>query len=564
MKKGLFASLVLLILLGFTFGTALAQNYSFNVDREVVNAYFNADGTTSLDYTIDFRNDPGASPIGYVDLGLPNGNFTLNNITADVNGSPITDISQADPSNLEGSSDGVTLALHNLAIQPGATGTVHVSIPTIEGMVHPYTQSDKQNYASINFMPNYFNSSLAHGNTDLTVSIYLPPAVTSPDAPVYYTPQGGWPGAAQPQSGFDSQGRIYYTWESPDANSYSGYTFGAAFPADAVPAAAIVKQSSITFNSSLLCCFGGGLVFVLIFGWAIYAATVGARKRKLQYLPPKISIEGHGVKRGLTAVEAAILFEEPMDKILTMILFSVVKKNAATVVTRDPLELQISAQPPQDLQGYEKDFLAAYQSKGKERADALQTTMIGLVKSVSEKMKGFSRKETVAYYQDIMQRAWQQVEAAGTPEVKSQKFDEVMDWAMLDRQYDDHTRRAFGGGPVFVPVWWPRYDPVYRGSAFGGAGAPAPSLGGSGKTTINLPNLPGGAFAASMVNSVQAFSAGVIGDLGAFTGGVTNKTNPVPKPTSSSGGWSGGGGGHSCACACACAGCACACAGGGR
>jgi hypothetical protein len=41
---------------------------------------------------------------------------------------------------------------------------------------------------------------------------------------------------------------------------------------------------------------------------------------------PKVSIEGHGIKRSLTAVEAAILLEQPMDKILTMILFGTIKK----------------------------------------------------------------------------------------------------------------------------------------------------------------------------------------------------------------------------------------------
>ena len=56
------------------------------------------------------------------------------------------------------------------------------------------------------------------------------------------------------------------------------------------------------------------------------------KKRKLQYLPPKVSIEGHGIKRGLTAVEAAMLLEQPLDKVLTMILFAVVKKGAAEVV----------------------------------------------------------------------------------------------------------------------------------------------------------------------------------------------------------------------------------------
>ena len=39
--------------------------------------------------------------------------------------------------------------------------------------------------------------------------------------------------------------------------------------------------------------------------WGVYSG----RSRKLKYFPPKISIEGHGIKRGLTAVEAGILME---------------------------------------------------------------------------------------------------------------------------------------------------------------------------------------------------------------------------------------------------------------
>jgi len=34
-------------------------------------------------------------------------------------------------------------------------------------------------------------------------------------------------------------------------------------------------------------------------------------------------------------VEAGILLEEPLDKIMTMILFGVIKKNAATVAVKD-------------------------------------------------------------------------------------------------------------------------------------------------------------------------------------------------------------------------------------
>jgi hypothetical protein len=310
----------------------------------------------------------------------------------------------------------------------------------------------------------------------------------------------------------------------------------------------------------------------------IVIAARNASRRKLKYLPPKISIEGNGIKRGLTAVEAAVLMEQPMDKILTMILFAVLKKGAAEVKTREPLDIDVPAALPADLQAYETEFLNAFRLKGAERQKALQEMMVSLIRILSEKMKGFSRKETITYYEDISKRAWAQVTAADTPEVKSQKYEEVMDWTMLDREYDNRTRDVFGSGPVFLPNWWGRYDPVYRTpttstrtatTGLPKVGSTLPSRPSVLDRPVTLPHLPGSDFAASVVKGVQGFSSNVIGSLGAFTSAITNKTNPVPKPTVSSGsGWrssgGGGGGGHSCACACACAGCACACAGGGR
>jgi hypothetical protein len=309
-------------------------------------------------------------------------------------------------------------------------------------------------------------------------------------------------------------------------------------------------------NGSTFCCFG---FFILLFVGIPILSASSSKKRKLDYLPPKIQIEGHGIKRGLTAVEAAILMEQPLDKVMTMILFGVVKKNAATVVTRDPLKIQLANPLPAGLQDYENDFLQAFVLEDlAARRKALQDMTIKLVNTVSDKMKGFSRKETIAFYQSINERAWQQIEAAGTPEVKSQMYDDALEWTMLDKNYDERTRRTFVG-PIFLPIWWGRYDPGFHPVSTGSVpSASIPTSGGS-RSPVSI---PGSAFAASVVGGVQGFSGKVLGDVKSFTSGVTNKTNPVPVVTSS--GYHGGGGGGHCACACACAGCACACAGGGR
>ena len=563
--------------------SAQNQSYKFSLDKEVVNVYWNADGTLSLDYVWTFTNQPGAHVIDFVDVGMPNGNFdtygpavpTATPVpepsvtpTSPMAGADKWSHAEVDGNHVSISSDyqgqgsfGFSVDMGAYAIQPGQTGTVHVYAGGISGVLYP---DDKDpTYASAVFSPTWFGSQYVTGTTDLTVTFHMPPGVQSTE-PRWHTAPSGFP--SEPQTGFDADGRITYTWENASASGSKQYLFGASFPQKYVPATAIVIP--LTFNlfdfinkidfgnvcgCSALLFFFVGIPALMI--WVI-------RYKKMDYLPPKVSIEGHGIKRGLTAVEAAILMEELLDKVMTMILFGAIKKGGAQVVKRDPLQLSFPKDEPADLQPYETDFVIAFLEKDvlKRRA-LLQQMTVALVKSVSEKMKGFSRKETVTYYKSIMEKAWQQVEDADTPEVKSEKLDENLEWTMLDKNYDDRTRHVFHG-PIIVPTWWDRYDPTYR---------PATTTATSGRP-VSAPissgnrSLPGADFAASVVGGVQNFSTKIIGNVGTFTDRISNITNPPPPVShSSSSGHSSGGGGHSsCACACACAGCACACAGGGR
>lgn len=563
------AIILLLFLLGLFAGAAgvKAQTYLFQVPREVVSVIVNEDGTLSLDYAITFTNE-SPDPLDIVDIGMPNNDYDLGSITAEVDGNKLSKIRHS-----QMISTGIEVHLEKYSIPSGQTATLHVNVGRVANALGKSELSEAEEYASLVFTPNYFGGENVNGTTNLTFNIILPAGMDSQE-PRYHTPSDNWPGEDAPIAGFDEQGRVVYTWEATEARVDTIYTFGASFPMRLVPAEVVVAteappQRSFDFENVLPClCFSGilsGIVGIGIIG------AVSANKRKLQYMPPKISIEGHGIKRGLTAVEAAILMEQPLDKVMTMVLFSALKKGAATVITRDPLKLEVTKPQPEGLQPYEVTFLQAFEKENaRERRIELQNMTVGLVKSISEKMKGFSRKETIVYYESIMNQAWQQVSAAGTPEVKSETYEQVMDWTMLDKEWEGRTRETLGPQPVFVPTWWWRYDPVIRSAGYGSGGkvaAPSPVAGvPSAGPSLSMPKLPGSDFAASVVNGVQNFSAGVIGDVKSFTSSVTNRTNPVPVSTStgsrSRGGGFGGGGG--CACACACAGCACACAGGGR
>jgi hypothetical protein len=542
--------------------SAYAQTYSFSLDKMDVDVFWEDDGSMRLEYLMVFTNDANASPIDYVDIGLPTQYYNLSSAEASVDGHPIGHIAPSAYVDY-----GVELGLGENAIRPGDTGTVHFTISGIQDVLY-YDDEDSE-YVSAVFSPHYYDRDVVHGTTDLLVVFHLPPGV-QPDEPRWHKSPSGWP-YDSPYTDIDSQGRVVYAWENKDANGYTQYKFGASFPRKYVPQDAILTPS-ISYQLGIseetlyggLCCGG----FVLVFGGFIALATVFARRRKLAYLPPKIAIEGHGIKRGLTAIEAAVLLETPLDRVLTMILFATIKKNAVRVVKEDPLELERLTPKPEGLRPYEEEFLKAMiDEKPRKRKSALQKLMIDLVQAVQKKMKGFSLKETRDYYKSIMEKAWKQVEQAETPEVRSQRFDDGLEWTMLDRDFDDHTRRTFRTGPVFVPIWWGNYRPSYRP-----AGTSVPSTGrvpsaapGRGMT---LPKLPGSEFAASIVNGVQNTAKNLVSNVTSFTDGVTKTTNPPPPPSRSTRSWSSGGGGGgsscACACACACAGCACACAGGGR
>ncbi len=557
MRKRLISVLLVITVFLIITTPALAQSYSFQVPKETIDAYWNSNGTLDLTYVFDFVNSSSGHIIDYVDLGLPNSSYADSNITASVNGHTVTDISS---SGYQGQGpSGVAIGLGQYAIQPGASGTVQAQVKGIKGVLYPDSQDS--NYASAVFGTSYFGSNFVIGKTDLTVTFHLPAGVKTSE-PKYHASPAGF--SSPPAAAIDGQGRITYTWENSDANAYTQYSFGASFPKSYVPSGVVIIATPTPFTvpaSSPFAGIGsflsGAILPILCIGGFIAIVVAGLsadRNRKMAYLPPKISIEGHGIKRGLTAVEAAILLEQPLDKVLTMILFSVVKKNVAEVVTRDPLEIKVSPTLPEDLQPYETGFLTAFQKKGADRQKELRDTVVALVKSVSEKMKGFSRAETIAYYQDITKRAWEQVAAANTPEVKSQKYEEVMEWTMLDKNYEGRTQDVFRNIPVFIPIWWGHYDPSF------GRGAAAPA------TVTGAPHVGGADFTKSITTGVQTFSSKVVGNINDFTSRITSVTNPPPKveTSSSKGGFRGGGGGCVCACACACAGCACACAGGGR
>ena len=520
---------------------AQALDYNFSVTSELVDVHILKDGSIDIDYTIKFVN---YGKMDGVDIGLPNRYYDSSSATAhiEVGGarynpskihkSPYVDIGLAVEFDAQTQS----------AISgPGTEFTLyfHVNNPHMV-----YLNELKSGTVGIRFKATWFDPDYQQGNTqELRIRVYCPPGVTN-TSEVVYLKDRPWNNITTDQA----TGLIYATWQATNVNPSDQqgdtYDVGLGFPKQYVSKYYEhdfwEKLSDFYYSAQTFCCalapmacFAG--IFVLI----VVIITYSKRKRAKDYFEPKMSVAGAGPRRDLTAVEAAVGLERPLEVVATMVLFGLIKLGMVKVLSESaPMQLQKLSEVGE--YPYETEYLASIRADNQINRTMLRDGMINLIKATEKKMEGFDVSATKDYYKSICENAWAQVKASKTPEDFSKGLSDKNEWMMLDKGYDKRMETVHTG---LVFLWVPvPYHHDYYG----------PSCASSG------PSISPQQMAHNYMNTVKSSSRNMVSSIKGMASEVTSVTNPVP--ISSHSGWGGGGGGGG-GCACACA---CACAGGGR
>jgi hypothetical protein len=523
-------------------------DYLFNVEVQETHLWIKKDGSAEIWYYIVFKNDRNGKTIDIVDIGLPNDSYDLESAKATVNGYPAYLIKKSEYIPI-----GVEVHLGAYSIPPGQRGELRFQINQKE-MV--FTDDQDENYASVEFITNFFGAAYVTGRSDIDVFFHFPSGVKS-EEPRYHKEKFT-------SAGVDKNELVFYRWQIKDGDISLAYRFGASFPKKymnegAVKKVTILSRIGLFFGNIFRNIFPTPLLVPCIIPWGliIFFVIVGimsGRKRRFQYFKPELSAKGVGIKRGLTAVQAAVLLERPLDKVLAMIVFGLLRKGYLQVKTQKPFAVAKIDVKEAVYHKYEQGFFDSLNAEGVPDRLKLKTCMVDLVKDVQTLMKGFNLYQTRKYYEEIVDTAWKHV--------KNADLDSSIDWVMVDKDFDKHFEdRLPTDRSIPTPTWYPYYYSGYYGRPYSTGGGGGGGIGGGsgvGKATLSLKQ-----FSNTVASSFENVSHNVVSAADTFTASVTTVTNPVPVSTTSKSGWSSGGG-SSCACACACAGCACACAGGGR
>ncbi len=113
---------IVFLLLGVMARTGWSQAYQFTVPQMDLQVYVQPDASARLEYRIVFKNLAGAHPIDVVDVGLPHRNYDIKNMSASINGTPLTGIQKSTYISI-----GVEVQLGSLAIPPGGKASFALS-----------------------------------------------------------------------------------------------------------------------------------------------------------------------------------------------------------------------------------------------------------------------------------------------------------------------------------------------------------------------------------------------------------------------------------------------------
>ncbi|MHA2060171.1 MAG: hypothetical protein ACW976_05280, partial [Candidatus Ranarchaeia archaeon] len=520
-------------------------------------------GGVFINYTLEFFNHD-SYPMDIIDVGFPNDQYDINSIRAFWDdGSGFTEVTDIRVSTVIDIGVEVWIP-SSQRITAGEYGTLMIW-GTNPQMVYADTSEDS--YAGIQFSPTWFDAQYCRAVSSMDVYLHFPDNF-------FNGTLARW--MAAPTSTFFSSDSLVYHWHQGN-HVPQQFTYGISFPAEAVSTTFAPTAPGFVFDWDLI-------MFILIVGMVILIPFIACfafvksfqdrgRLRK-SYLPPAVAVESLGLHRGLTVVEASILMETPLNRVVVLIIFGLLKKELITLEPGEPPKIKIlkpklfqtASRTGPKIHYYERMFVKALLTDGSVSKTRLKTALTSIIKTVARKMEGFSRSKTIEYYKRIMRKAEEQMLKASTPNGQMKAFDKHIEWVMLDEKYQERLRPVrtwyvpYWYHHHFYPVFWYRRRPR-RGvipPRTGGVRLPTGGTGrGARSAPVSIPNLADG-----FVTGVEGFANSMVTGFSGIADSVARVLLPPPPPrrTYSSSTRSG----RSCACACACVSCACACAGGGR
>jgi hypothetical protein len=423
--RGLIVLALLISLLSLTF-LMIRHVYAtleYTIDKEFVYVEINRNGTVYLFYNlnISITGDPQKG----IPLRLPNINAT--NIAAiDGNGNPLKTTLEKDPYPM-------IEILWSKEDEKGITNTtitVNASTFIYTNMFYNDTKTNPGNVA-MKFQPAWFDDVKTNGS--LEIKVVLPEGVNSTN--LKSTPLGN-----MIVDGIEAEylGQLYSTnfseprseaiWRIEDWPSKNVFECYVSFPANYMELNMPLPPEGKGFDWAIILIpisfVSGPTVTYLIY--LILSRSRRQRRRTRRTERERQTTQSRQrrterevearptprIKENLTMAEAAVAVNKNISCVVSLIIFTMIRKKALEVLVFEP-ELKVRrTTPTESLENYEQEFYDTINSDGSFDMNKLKEFYNRFKRNVDSKMRSYDTESTADFYRGCVEDCLKLVESA--------------------------------------------------------------------------------------------------------------------------------------------------------
>lgn len=411
--------LVLLILSGPTANVTAGSRY-FTVVQEICDVKVEKDGGAWIEYSFTIKN--GGDPLTDLDVRMPNTRFELDGSAASISGVYISSSAISESTRYE---DAVHIDLSTNPINTNSISTVWLKVydPIIA------LEDDKyEDYSVIEFTPAWFTEDETVLTEELIFRIHLP---SGTDAGSIFT-LGDEPDTIETAP----TGEVIVTWEYTDINwarEGPNKDLGVRAPSKNV------EGHSRFWSLTIYEFFEGLNIIALVIGAVIMIGLVIAAviivkkafKKREAYVSPMMMKEASKIDYTLTPEAFAYLNGAPPQRVMALLLYRTVKEGGTNLVERFPIELKRTTK--RAPYGKKNPFANPKNGTLDPKTVAAFFRMLDIEQK--ERLRSFDLDDTLTFYQERIDKAWDKLKRATEPASQMQVMDKEFIWMVQDKGF---------------------------------------------------------------------------------------------------------------------------------
>jgi len=214
-------------------------------------------------------------------------------------------------------------------------------------------------------------------------------------------------------------------------------------------AALLIEPEEVWGLIKFFSIIGGSILILLIAGFLLrrkFVRQKTTREEQLLFL----NTRGQGILKNLTAIEAGIVMNIDLPRLLTMYILDLASYGDIRILSHVKLKFEVRARD--EIPAFRKLFLAAVNEDASLDVDKALDPLDHVYRNLKKQLRDYNIQETAEYYYTRVDSLWNEIETEKTAEERLDTFHDWFSWLMLHDNYENLLEDKFRYSGIWLKV----------------------------------------------------------------------------------------------------------------